>query len=46
VGFSVEPGIYLGGEFGMRSEINMFLGDGGPEVTPKKPQVDLIVAGS
>jgi Xaa-Pro dipeptidase len=46
VGFSVEPGIYLGGEFGMRSEVNMFLGDRGAEVTPKTPQVDLIVAGS
>jgi Xaa-Pro dipeptidase len=44
VGFSVEPGIYLGGDFGMRSEVNMFLGEGGPEVTPRKPQVDLIVA--
>jgi Xaa-Pro dipeptidase len=46
VGFSVEPGIYLAGEFGMRSEVNMFLGDGGPEVTPREPQVELIVAGS
>lgn len=46
VGFSVEPGIYLTGEFGMRSEINMFLGDGGPEVTPREPQVELIVARS
>jgi Xaa-Pro aminopeptidase len=44
VGFSVEPGIYLAGEFGMRSEVNMFLGDGGPEVTPRDPQVELIVA--
>jgi Xaa-Pro dipeptidase len=46
VGFSIEPGIYLSGEFGIRSEINMFLGDRGPEVTPKEPQVELIVAGS
>jgi Xaa-Pro aminopeptidase len=46
VGFSVEPGIYLGDEFGMRSEVNMFLGDQGPEVTPKEPQVELILAGS
>ena len=44
VGFSIEPGIYLSGEFGVRSEVNMFLGDGGPEVTPKEPQVELIVA--
>ena len=46
VGFSVEPGIYLPGEFGIRSEVNMFWGDNGPEVTPREPQVDLIVAGS
>ena len=24
IGFSVEPGIYLSGEFGMRSEVNVF----------------------
>jgi Xaa-Pro dipeptidase len=46
VGFSVEPGIYLPGEFGMRSEVNVFMGEGGPEVTPHEPQVELILAGS
>jgi Xaa-Pro dipeptidase len=46
VGFSVEPGIYLPGEFGMRSEVNVFWGEQGPEVTPREPQVELIVAGS
>ena len=30
VGFSVEPGIYLPGEFGVRSEVNMFWGEPGP----------------
>ena len=44
VGFSVEPGVYLTGEFGVRSEINMFWGPGGPEVTPVAPQRDLIIA--
>jgi Xaa-Pro dipeptidase len=44
VGFSVEPGIYLEGEFGVRSELNMLWGPNGPEVTPKAPQRDLIVA--
>jgi Xaa-Pro dipeptidase len=44
IGFSVEPGIYLPGAFGMRSEVNMFWGESGPEVTPREPQVDLIVA--
>ena len=43
IGFSIEPGVYLGGEFGMRSEVNMFWGDRGPEVTPREPQVELIV---
>lgn len=42
VGFSVEPGIYLPGEFGMRSEVNMFLGEAGAEVTPREPQRNLI----
>jgi Xaa-Pro aminopeptidase len=45
VGFSVEPGIYLPGEFGVRSEINMFWGPNGPQVTPASPQQELIVAG-
>ena len=44
VGFSVEPGIYLPGEFGVRSEVNMHWDSGGPEVTPRSPQERLIVA--
>jgi Xaa-Pro aminopeptidase len=43
IGFSVEPGIYLAGRFGMRSEINVFLHDAGPEVTPREPQQDLLL---
>lgn len=46
VGFSVEPGIYLPGEFGVRSEVNMFWGEAGPEVTPRVPQQELILAAS
>lgn len=42
VGFSVEPGIYLPGEFGMRSEVNMYWGSEGPVVTPAEPQTALI----
>jgi Xaa-Pro dipeptidase len=42
VGFSVEPGIYLPGAFGIRSEVNVYMTETGPEVTPRKPQVDLI----
>src|SRR5512143_1847009 len=41
IGFSVEPGIYLPGRFGVRSEINVHLGDAGPEVTPAAPQREL-----
>jgi Xaa-Pro dipeptidase len=42
VGFSVEPGVYLTGRFGVRSEINVVLHEDGPEVTPEGPQQDLI----
>lgn len=45
IGFSVEPGIYLPGRFGMRTEINVVLHDKGPEVTPAEPQQDLVVLG-
>jgi len=41
VGFSVEPGVYLPGRFGMRSEINVYIDTAGPEVTPPKPQEEL-----
>jgi len=43
VGFSVEPGVYLTGRFGIRSEINVYLGESGPEVTPQRPQQDLLL---
>jgi len=43
VGFSVEPGVYLPGRFGMRSEINVYLGEAGPEVTPPTPQTELLL---
>ena len=38
VGFSVEPGIYIPGDVGFRSEINVFMGPDGPEVTTPRPQ--------
>lgn len=41
VGFSIEPGIYLAGDVGFRSEIDVFMGPEGPEVTPPEPQRDL-----
>lgn len=43
VGFSVEPGIYLPGRFGVRSEVNVYYAPGGPLVTPGQPQCDLII---
>jgi Xaa-Pro dipeptidase len=42
IGFSVEPGIYLTGRFGVRSEINVVLHEDGPEVTPVEPQEALV----
>jgi Xaa-Pro aminopeptidase len=45
IGFSVEPGVYLPGEFGVRSEVNMHWGPAGPEVTPRVPQTGLITDG-
>ena len=44
VGFSVDPGTYIKREFGIRSEVNVFMGPSGPEVTPREPQVEVIVA--
>ncbi|MDT8367977.1 MAG: M24 family metallopeptidase [Longimicrobiales bacterium] len=41
VGFSIEPGIYLPGDFGVRSEVNVHFGTEGPEVTPGEIQRDL-----
>lgn len=45
VGFSVEPGIYLEGDVGFRSEVNVFMGPNGPEVTTPEPQRELILIG-
>ena len=43
VGFSVEPGVYLPGRFGMRSEINVYLEVDGPAVSPRVPQEELLL---
>ncbi|HYK83245.1 MAG TPA: Xaa-Pro peptidase family protein [Gemmatimonadales bacterium] len=43
VGFSIEPGVYLPGRFGMRSELNVYLDATGPEVTPQAPQTELLL---
>ncbi len=41
-GFSIEPGIYLPGDFGVRSEVNVALTAEGAEVTGGEPQHELI----
>ena len=41
-GFSIEPGIYLKGEIGLRTEINVFIGRDGPEVTTPGPQTEIL----
>jgi Xaa-Pro aminopeptidase len=44
VAFSIEPGIYIAGEIGMRTEVNMYLEAGKAVVTPENYQRELIVA--
>jgi Xaa-Pro aminopeptidase len=43
VGFSIEPGIYLDGDVGMRSEVNAWMGKGEVVITPASYQTDLII---
>ena len=43
VGFSVEPGIYISGEIGLRTEVNAHARRDGLDVTPGEYQRDLIV---
>ena len=42
VGFSIEPGVYLPGKVGMRSEVNVFLRTAEAVVTPRAYQTELI----
>lgn len=37
-GFSIEPGIYAKGDFGVRTEINVYIGPKGARVTTSKQQ--------
>lgn len=41
VGFSIEPGIYVPGEVGLRTEINVYIGEDGPRVTTPDPQHEI-----
>jgi Xaa-Pro dipeptidase len=43
VGFSIEPGIYLTGDVGIRSEVNGWIGDGDVLITPAAYQTDMII---
>ncbi|HUF66540.1 MAG TPA: M24 family metallopeptidase [Gemmatimonadaceae bacterium] len=43
VGFSIEPGIYIPGEVGMRSEVNAFIAGRELLVTPMEYQRDLLI---
>jgi Xaa-Pro aminopeptidase len=43
VAFSIEPGIYVPGVIGVRSEVNAVVGDADLLVTPAMPQRDLFV---
>ncbi|HWV58492.1 MAG TPA: M24 family metallopeptidase [Longimicrobiales bacterium] len=40
-GFSIEPGVYLPGDLGIRSEIDVYMTELGPEVTTPDPQMAL-----
>ncbi len=41
VGFSIEPGIYIPDEVGMRTEIDVFISDDGPVVTSPDMQQEI-----
>ena len=43
VGFSIEPGVYLKGEFGVRSEVNVYMGEREIVITPHEIQRELII---
>ena len=40
--FSIEPGIYLEGRFGVRSEVNVFLPNGEAIVTGRPAQAEIV----
>lgn len=43
VGFSIEPGVYIPGEVGMRSEVNAYVGVDDVVITPGDFQRDLLI---
>jgi Xaa-Pro dipeptidase len=40
--FSIEPGIYLEGNFGVRSEVDVYVGEGHAEVTGQPIQTEVV----
>jgi len=43
IGFSIEPGVYLAGDVGMRTEVNAYVSGNGVTITPREYQKDLII---
>ncbi len=43
VAFSIEPGVYVPGEIGMRTEVNAYIEAGRAVITPDRYQQELIV---
>lgn len=43
VGFSVEPGIYIPDDIGVRAEVNVHWGADGPQVTPSEVQREIFL---
>ena len=43
IGFTIEPGIYIPGEFGVRSEIDLFYYETGPAVTTEKQTAPFLI---
>jgi Xaa-Pro aminopeptidase len=43
VAFSIEPGIYIPGKIGMRSEVNVYITPGEAVITPREYQSELLI---
>jgi Xaa-Pro aminopeptidase len=43
IGFSIEPGIYIPGKIGMRSEVNVYIVPGEAVITPRDYQRELLI---
>jgi Xaa-Pro aminopeptidase len=43
-GFTIGPGVYFTGQFGVRSEVSVYLAPGGPEITtPAQDEVEALL---